>query len=108
METDIGSPIDYKPTIEPPSPPPPPDANATSTPIEEAVQDEYQPTQEEWDQYMRQQQAMLAQQQGYYEPLEKKDVWSSVDKTMIIAMFVALIVGFFLGSSRQPVFLKYN
>jgi len=27
---------------------------------------------------------------------------------MIIAMFVALIVGFFLGSSRQPVFLKYN
>jgi hypothetical protein len=103
METDIGSPIDYKPTIEPPSPPPPPDANATSTPIEETVQE---PTQEEWDQYMHQQ-AMLAQQQGYYEP-EKKDVWSSVDKTMIIAMFVALIVGFFLGSSRQPVFLKYN
>ena len=54
------------------------------------------------------QQAMLAQQQGYYEPPEKKDIWSSVDKTMIIAMFVALIVGFFLGSSRQPVFLKYN
>jgi len=102
METDIGSPIDYKPTIEPPSPPPPPDANATSTPIEETVQE---PTQEEWDQYMHQQ-AMLAQQQGYYEP--PKDVWSSVDKTMIIAMFVALIVGFFLGSSRQPVFLKYN
>jgi|TARA_Y100001958_G_scaffold41841_1_gene27655 hypothetical protein len=106
METDIGSPIDYKPTIEPPPPPPPPpDANATSTPIEETAVQE--PTQEEWDQYMRQQ-AMLAQQQGYYEPPEKKDLWSSVDKTMIIAMFVALIVGFFLGSSRQPVFLKYN
>ena len=108
METDIGSPIDYKPTIEPPPPPPPPpppDANATSTPIEETAV--HEPTQEEWDQYMRQQ-AMLAQQQGYYEPPEKKDVWSSVDKTMIIAMFVALIVGFFLGSSRQPVFLKYN
>ncbi len=67
METDIGSPIDYKPTIEPPSPPPPPDANATSTPIEETVQE---PTQEEWDQYMHQQ-AMLAQQQGYYEPPER-------------------------------------
>lgn len=117
METDIGQPIDYEPNNAV-SPPPPvsDDRDASSTPIN--VHDGPPATPEEFMYH----QALQEQQQQYNmygfdqgppppqvpPPQQNKDLLASVDKITIIVLFAAFIVGFFLGSSRQPVILKYD
>lgn len=51
---------------------------------------------------------MYAQQpQQYYpQPLPPLDFFSSIDKMTYIVMFVAFILGFFMGKTMQPVILR--
>ena len=45
-----------------------------------------------------------------YEPSEftKKDIFSDLDKTAYIIIFVAFILGFFMGKTMQPVILRHS
>jgi|SRR6056300_376748 hypothetical protein len=100
METDIGNPIDYKSEIESlnkdydnrddfyderqdhayghhmPPPPPPP--------VFPGMQQQWQPI----------------------DANKTNDVFSSIDKTAYIIIFVAFILGFFMGKTMQPVILR--
>lgn len=46
----------------------------------------------------------------YYQPQDiqdtKKDIFSDLDKTAYIIIFVAFILGFFMGKTMQPVILR--
>lgn len=42
------------------------------------------------------------------EPVTKPDPFSNMDKTMYIIMFVAFILGFFMGKTMQPVILRHG
>lgn len=51
------------------------------------------------------------QQYMYYQPevnnqVIKKDIFSDLDKTAYIIIFVAFILGFFMGKTMQPVILR--
>ena len=38
----------------------------------------------------------------------KKDVFANMDKTAYIVIFVAFILGFFMGKTMQPVILRHG
>ena len=42
------------------------------------------------------------------EPVTKPDPFSNMDKTMYIIMFIAFILGFFMGKTMQPVILRHG
>ena len=92
METDIGNPIDYKSEIE-------------SLNKEYDDQDEYyEPS------YMQPPPPpMYHGMQQQWQPIDANktnDVFSSIDKTAYIIIFVAFILGFFMGKTMQPVILR--
>lgn len=95
METDIGNPIDYKAEVESlnkdmsddgdnyeyyhqPSMPPPP-------PPPPMMHQQWQP--------------VMNNDGG-------RDIFASIDKTAYIVIFVAFILGFFMGKTMQPVILR--
>ena len=85
MESDIGNPLEYTPD---------------GLEKEEPMEDE-----------QREQEPMY-----YYPPppppppqmqyQEKIDIFSNLDKTAYIVIFVAFILGFFMGKTMQPVILR--
>lgn len=85
MESDIGNPLDYTPDV---------------LEKEEPMDDE-----------QHDQEPMY-----YYPPppppppqmqyQEKIDIFSNLDKTAYIVIFVAFILGFFMGKTMQPVILR--
>lgn len=113
METDIGQPIDYEPTMRDDAPPDQQRQRLddTSTPIED-VQRDYQPALPSYDEMMYQQQMMYPPPPMYgtesTHQSQSHDFFASIDKITIVVLFAAFIVGFFLGSSRQPVILRYD
>lgn len=42
------------------------------------------------------------------EPVVKPDPFSNLDKTAYIVIFVAFILGFFMGKTMQPVILRHS
>jgi hypothetical protein len=38
----------------------------------------------------------------------KKDIFSDLDKTAYIIIFIAFILGFFMGKTMQPVILRHS
>lgn len=90
METDIGNPIDYNPDIL-------------------DKEDEMHP------QHSEQQQQQPDDEYYYYPPAppqaampqtQKIDLFNDLDKTAYIVIFVAFILGFFMGKTMQPVILR--
>jgi len=85
MESDIGNPLEYTPDV---------------LEKEEPIDDE-----------QHEQEPMY-----YYPPppppppqmqyQEKIDIFSNLDKTAYIVIFVAFILGFFMGKTMQPVILR--
>ena len=85
MESDIGNPLEYTPDV---------------LEKEEPMEDE-----------QREQEPMY-----YYPPppppppqmqyQEKIDIFSNLDKTAYVVIFVAFILGFFMGKTMQPVILR--
>jgi hypothetical protein len=89
METDIGNPIEYNPTLDPLN-------NDTN---EEPVQDE-QPY------YMD-----YPMQPPMPQPIsqnDKFDLFEKVDKSTWIIAFAVFLLGFFMGKTMQPVILRYT
>ena len=99
METDIGNPIDYKSEIE-------------------SLNKDYDDRDDFYDEprqssYMHQQPPppppMFQGMQQQWQPIDANktnDVFSSIDKTAYIIIFVAFILGFFMGKTMQPVILR--
>jgi hypothetical protein len=96
METDIGNPIDYKSEIE-------------------SLNKDY----DDRDDFYEQQPSYIHQPpppppmfpgtQQQWQPIDANktnDVFSSIDKTAYIIIFVAFILGFFMGKTMQPVILR--
>jgi hypothetical protein len=86
MESDIGNPLEYTP-----------DVLQKEEPIED-VQNEQEPLYY----YPPPPSAPLPHTQ--YQ--EKIDIFSNLDKTAYIVIFVAFILGFFMGKTMQPVILR--
>ena len=88
METDIGNPIDYNPEI--------------LDKEDEMHPQHAEPQQQPEDEYY------------YYPPapppampqVQKIDLFNDLDKTAYIVIFVAFILGFFMGKTMQPVILR--
>jgi len=98
METDIGNPIDYKSEIE-------------------SLNKDYDDRDDFYDQqsYAQQHQPpppppppMFPSMHQQWQPVDanKPDLFSSIDKTAYIIIFVAFILGFFMGKTMQPVILR--
>jgi hypothetical protein len=90
METDIGNPIEYNPTVDP---------------LNNDNDDE--PVQDEQPYYMD-----YPMQPPHMSPPppqnEKFDLFASVDKSTWIIAFAVFLLGFFMGKTMQPVILRYT
>ena len=53
-----------------------------------------------------QQPMMFMQQPQHTESVQKKDIFSDIDRTTYIIAFVVFILGFFMGKTMQPVILR--
>lgn len=102
METDIGNPIDYKSEVE-------------SLNKDYDDRDEFYDEQQNHPSYMQRQPLppppppMFPGMQQQWQPIDANktnDVFSSIDKTAYIIIFVAFILGFFMGKTMQPVILR--
>ena len=85
MESDIGNPLEYTPDV---------------LEKEEPMEDEQQ---EQEPMYYYPPQPPTPPQMQYQ---EKIDIFSNLDKTAYIVIFVAFILGFFMGKTMQPVILR--
>jgi hypothetical protein len=93
METDIGNPIDYDPTMDPLNKNE--EKHEDSTPINDhMIQDQ--------SYYPHPSEMMYHPQQP-----EKNDFLSNIDKSTWIIAFAVFLLGFFMGKTMQPVILKY-
>jgi len=92
MEAEVGTPINYNP-------------NDFMNKEEDHQPDEQKPEPENNEQYY-----FPPPQQQYYEPYpqqaQKEDIFTNLDKTAYIIIFVSFILGFFMGKTMQPVILR--
>ncbi|AET84812.1 hypothetical protein FK873_gp014 [Micromonas pusilla virus SP1] len=88
METDIGNPIDYNPTIDP------------------LAQDK----EEDTSKIDEQQYYFQSPEMNYQQPLqpEKTDIFANIEKSTWIIAFAVFLLGFFMGKTMQPVILRYT
>jgi len=92
METDIGNPIEYDPSIDPLN--------------QEKDEDNKHQEQRDQDYYFHPPDMM-------YQPPppprdEKVDFFANVEKSTWIIAFAVFLLGFFMGKTMQPVILRYT
>lgn len=92
METDIGNPIEYDPSID----------NIKDDKVLNE-EESHSPPQMQIDPYYYQQQPMMYQNQP-----EKTDILANIDKSTWIIAFAVFLLGFFMGKTMQPVILRYT
>jgi len=92
MEAEVGTPINYNPD------------DFMRKEEEDHQPDEQKPEPENNEQYY------FPPPQQYYEPYtqptQKEDIFTNLDKTAYIIIFVSFILGFFMGKTMQPVILR--
>lgn len=97
METDIGNPIDYKSEIE------------SLNKDYDDYYDERQPLPQPSYAHPPPPPPMFPGTQQQWQPIDvnrTNDLFASIDKTAYIIIFVAFILGFFMGKTMQPVILR--
>ena len=93
METDIGNPIEYDPSVDP----------LNNEKVEDTVQDEQQ--------YYNDYNMQVPHTFPPPPPpstSEKTDFFSTIDKSTWIIAFAVFLLGFFMGKTMQPVILGYT
>jgi hypothetical protein len=87
MEAEVGTPIEYNPDEF----------------VNKENNDEKEHEPENNEQYY-----FPPPQHQYYDPPlpEKTDIFSNLDKSAYIIIFVSFILGFFMGKTMQPVILR--
>ena len=86
MDTDIGNPIEYNPTMD--------DKDNDSSQID--PQYFYSPPPP----------AMMPPHYPMMDEPQKVDLFASLDKNVYIIIFVSFILGFFMGKTQQPIVLR--
>lgn len=89
METDIGNPIEYNPTMDP--------MIQDDTPV--PIQHEQEP------------EPQIPYYMDYPPPppqSQENDIFSKIDKSTWIIAFAVFLLGFFMGKTMQPVILRYS
>lgn len=92
METDIGNPIEYDPSVDP----------LNNEKIEDTNQDE-----QYYNDYSMQVPHTFPPPPMPPTP-EKTDFFSTIDKSTWIIAFAVFLLGFFMGKTMQPVILRYT
>jgi len=96
MEAEVGTPIEYNPDEF---------INKNSTGLHDEREDREEEEVEDQQYYTQ-----PAPHQVYYNPQpqyqEKNDIFTNLDKTGYIIIFVAFLLGFFMGKTMQPVILR--
>ena len=59
-------------------------------------------------QYVYVQPPPMPQWEQQPDQVTKKDIFSDLDKTAYIIIFIAFILGFFMGKTMQPVILRHS
>ena len=97
METDIGNPIDYDPSV---------DSLREEKNDDNRVEDdrEQQPYNESY--YYQQQPTQVYQQPAFQNQADKIDIFANVEKSTWIIAFAVFLLGFFMGKTMQPVILR--
>jgi len=88
METDIGNPIEYNPSIE--------------------EQEKNEDNKQQEEQYYFHPSEMSYAPPPPPQPTESVDIFKSIDKTTWIIAFAVFLLGFFMGKTMQPVILRYS
>ena len=95
METDIGNPIDYDPSID--------------SLKDDKIEDNTYQRGEQQDPYYFQPQMshhdMMYQNQ---QQATSNDIFANVEKSTWIIAFAVFLLGFFMGKTMQPVILRYT
>ena len=94
METDIGNPIDYDPSVDPLN--------------NEKVDDSNQEEQHYYNDYSMQVPQTFPPMTPSPPQSDKNDFFSTIDKSTWIIAFAVFLLGFFMGKTMQPVFLRYS
>tara|TARA_B100000405_G_scaffold224565_1_gene159926 strand:- start:977 stop:1246 length:270 start_codon:yes stop_codon:yes gene_type:complete len=87
MEAEVGTPIEYNPDDF----------------VDKELEVQKESERENNEQYY------FPPPQHYYEPpppIQKEDIFSNLDKTAYVIIFVSFILGFFMGKTMQPVILR--
>ena len=95
METDIGNPIEYDPSI---------DSLRGEKVDNNMIHDEERRTQGESYYY----QPSPVMYQPPINQFEKQDIFSGIEKSTWIIAFAVFLLGFFMGKTMQPVILRYT
>ena len=99
METELGNPIEYNSQVLDKEP-----ERDDSEPIQNHLQ---QPDNDPQYYYHPPPQYM-GPPQHINEPHKPSDILSSLDKVAYVVIFVAFILGFFMGKTMQPVILRHG
>ena len=95
METDIGNPIDYDPSID--------------SLKDDKIEDNTYQQGEQQDPYYFQPQ--MSQHDMMYQSQPQatsNDIFANVEKSTWIIAFAVFLLGFFMGKTMQPVILRYT
>lgn len=93
METDIGTPFEYEPGVDPENNNTIEKDEDTSTPIQE---------------YFHPSDMMYMNQPPPPPPPQHTEFFSTVDKSTWIIAFAVFLLGFFMGKTMTPIILKSN
>lgn len=88
METDIGNPIEYNPTLD--------------------EQEKNEDNKQEEQYYFHPSEMTYAPPPAPPPPTESMDIFKSIDKSTWIIAFAVFLLGFFMGKTMQPVILRYS
>ena len=99
METELGNPIEYNPQLLNKEPEP-----DDSEPIEDHIQH----SNEDPQYYYHPPPQYMHPPPHVSEPFKTNDILASLDKVAYIVIFVAFILGFFMGKTMQPVILRHG
>lgn len=91
METELGTPIEYTPNIP----------GSDIRDIGKDDEDEMHAPMHDQPYYYQH-----PPPPQYYPPPQNVDFFSNLDKTAYVVIFVAFILGFFMGKTMQPVILR--
>ena len=98
METDIGNPIDYDPSID----------SLRDDKIDDNRIDGDREHQSHNEPYYYQQHMPMYQPPVAQNQSEKQDLFANIEKSTWMIAFAVFLLGFFMGKTMQPVILRYT
>jgi hypothetical protein len=99
METELGNPIEYNAQVS---------DNENERDDSEPIQNHLQQPDEDPQYYYHPPPQYMPPPPHVSEPFKTNDILSSLDTVAYIVIFVAFILGFFMGKTMQPVILRHG